>query len=233
MISYFTKTNEDEKEINKSASKSFILNQQPESYRNVVVPKPWGFEFLCAEDSEIATWFLSIGKGHSTSMHCHPNKRTVLVILSGIALGRTLHGSMVLGPGKIVIYEPGVFHSTKGVTKIEMVEIEYPNKKEDLLRLEDNYGREKMGYEGKNTMHSSCDYFYLDSLNPSFQQPHYIISKSDVIKCGSINVVGENKSGIVPNTCILEQEDIQLKGSSILNIRFPSKEKSHEYRKYI
>jgi len=233
LITHVTISDKDIEEINKSASKSYISNEQPLSYKGIVVPKPWGGEFLFFEDSHIAAWFLSIDKGHSTSMHCHPNKRTVLIILSGIALGRTLHGSSVLHPGKIVIYEPGVFHSTKGITQIEMAEIESPNKKDDLLRLEDQYGREKMGYEDKKTMSPIGEHFYLDDTNPVYAQQHYCISIGDKIKCGEINVIGNNQDGLVPNSCMLEDKDIVICNANILRFKFPSKENLYECRKCI
>ena len=43
----------------------------------------------------------------------------------------------------------GLFHSTKAIseTGIFMLEVETPNDKNDLVRLEDEYGREDLGYE--------------------------------------------------------------------------------------
>lgn len=233
MITHVIKSPEDEKIINELSSKSIIVNAQPDNYRGIVVPKPWGIEFLCYEDNCIAAWFLSIDKGHSTSMHCHPNKRTVLIILSGIALGRTLHGSAILNPGKIVVYEPGVFHATKSLTGIEMAEIESPNWKGDLLRYNDNYDRVGIGYEDKKTFTKSCEAFYLDSTNPVFSKSHYSISKGDTIKCGEINIIGENLSDIAPNTCILDDQDRIFKNSNILRFKFPNKENRYECCKHI
>ena len=49
---------------------------------------------------------------------------------------------------------PGLFHSTKAVSKggAQIIEIETPNKKEDLIRFKDNYGREKKPYESKKNI---------------------------------------------------------------------------------
>lgn len=233
MIKHFIKTNRDEEEIIRSSSQLKINNPQPESYKNIVVPKPWGCEFLFFECDNIAAWFLSIEKGHSTSMHCHPNKKTILIVLSGKALGRTLNSSLIINAGEVVIYEQGVFHSTKAITKIELAEIESPVIKTDLLRLEDNYGREKMGYEDKKTMCKSSEYFYLNNNNKLISKSNYDIILSNIIKAKHINVVGTNNSQIIPNTCIFEKQDIVLEDAYVLNFKFPSRENLYEYRQYI
>ena len=233
MIKHIIKTKQDEDKIIKLSSQLKIENKQPETYKGIVVPKPWGSEFLFYEDRYISGWFLSIESGHSTSMHCHPNKRTVLVMLSGKALGRTLYGSSIINAGEIVVYEAGVLHRTKALTKIEMAEIESPPIKTDLLRLEDSYGREKMGYEDKKTMVKSCEYFYLDDEKPLFSQKHYVITLGNVIKQGEINIIGENKSELIPNSCILEDTDIELENSNVLRFKFPLKENLYECRKCI
>ncbi len=63
---------------------------QPKDYKQKVVMKPWGYEFLIFENESVAIWYLRIDKGHSTSMHCHPLKKTCLINLSGEALCNTL-----------------------------------------------------------------------------------------------------------------------------------------------
>jgi mannose-6-phosphate isomerase-like protein (cupin superfamily) len=232
LIKHIQKNKRDEENINKSESQLKIIYNQPDSYKNIVVPKPWGYEFLGYEDDSIAFWFLSIESGHSTSMHCHPNKRTVLIILSGKALGKTLYGSSIINAGEVVVYEAGVFHSTKAISKIEMAEIESPPIKTDLLRLVDNYGRERMGYEDKKTMTKSYSSFYLDKINPLFSQSHYAITLSNKIKCGEINIIGDN-CDLTPNSCILETKDIVVENANILNFKFPTRENLYECRSYI
>ena len=52
-------------------------------------------------------------------------------------------------PDKLMI-RPGLFHSTKSLSKDSIVlEIETPINKNDLVRYKDNYGRENKPYEGK------------------------------------------------------------------------------------
>ena len=56
-------------------------------YSDKVVYKPWGNEHVVYSDSNrIAITFLKINHRHKTSLHCHPNKKTGFIILSGKAL---------------------------------------------------------------------------------------------------------------------------------------------------
>ena len=121
-------------------------------YDNIVVEKPWGYEYLCYKNSELAIWLLHIKKGFCTSLHCHPNKHTGLVVLEGSAQISFLRGYLdIKGLEKINIFR-GRFHSTKSFSDggVFMLEIESPENKHDLLRLEDNYGREDQPYEGRD-----------------------------------------------------------------------------------
>ena len=52
-------------------------------YKNIVVEKPWGKEYLAYENEHVGLWYLFIKKDQSTSMHCHPRKNTGLVCLDG------------------------------------------------------------------------------------------------------------------------------------------------------
>ena len=47
------------------------------------VTKPWGYEYLAYENDNVGVWILHIKEGESTSMHCHPNKDTGLIVLEG------------------------------------------------------------------------------------------------------------------------------------------------------
>ena len=119
-------------------------------YTDIVVKKPWGSEYLCYRNSEVAIWYLHIEKDKSTSMHCHPNKNTGFVVLEGKAKLSFLRNSVDLeGLDKIHIFRSR-FHSTKAITDSFIFEIETPEDKHDLVRLEDAYGRAGTEYEGKS-----------------------------------------------------------------------------------
>ena len=118
-------------------------------FKNVVVTKPWGYEYLMFKNPETEIWNLSIKYQRSTSMHCHPNKKTALVVLSGRAQFSTLNESWELMPHDAMVIDQGTFHSTQSISKegLVLLEFETPPMKHDLLRLEDKYGRARTGYE--------------------------------------------------------------------------------------
>jgi len=150
-------------------NRKIVESSQPCDYHDKVVVKPWGYEFLIFENECVAAWFLHIRKGHSTSMHCHPGKKTSLIVLSGKALCNTFEHRNYLNGMNAVVIEPGVFHSTQSMSTegIDLIEVESPPNKTDLVRLNDEYGREEQGYEGYSEMQSvgleRFGFFYFDA----------------------------------------------------------------------
>ena len=126
------------------------MRKEVKMYKDIIVNKPWGYEYLAYENDEIGLWFLNIKKGQQTSMHCHPKKTTGLVLLDGSAQVSFLADSKILDPLSKLMIRRGLFHSTKALDKDAFIfEIETPKDKHDLVRLNDSYGREKVEYEGK------------------------------------------------------------------------------------
>jgi mannose-6-phosphate isomerase-like protein (cupin superfamily) len=140
-------------------------------YNDVVVKKPWGYEYLCYRNKDVAIWFLHIEKDKETSMHCHPNKNTGFVVLEGKAKLSFLRNSIDLeGLDKIHIFRSR-FHSTKAVTNSFIFEIETPEDKHDLVRLDDAYGRAGTQYEGKQ-YHTpkTTDCFWIEDASENPKQ---------------------------------------------------------------
>ena len=110
--------------------------------------KPWGYEYLIYQNDEAAIWHLFINKWESTSMHCHPSKKTGLLVLCGGAKISFLNGHQKVFAGEKVMIRHGVFHKTMNMTSemLQLFEIETPVNKEDIIRLEDCYGRAGMPY---------------------------------------------------------------------------------------
>ena len=103
--------------------------------------KPWGHEYLIYENDQVAIWHLFINKWQRTSLHCHPNKKTGLLVLRGGAQISFLNGKQKVFTGEKVMIRHGVFHQTKNMTGevLELFEIENPVDKGDIVRLEDSY----------------------------------------------------------------------------------------------
>src|SRR5262245_49400795 len=129
---------------------------EEQDFSGHVVQKPWGHEFLVFDTPGVAVWRLRINADHSTSMHCHPQKRTSLLVLAGHAMCHTFQGRHRLGPHEAIMLEASVFHATKadGPEGLDLIEVETPRCKTDLVRLDDLYGREGSGYEGLSDMHT-------------------------------------------------------------------------------
>lgn len=123
-------------------------------YQNVIVKKPWGYEYLMYQNEHVGVWFLSIRQGERTSLHCHPNKKTGLILLNGEAQISFLNDSKNLKALSKLNIAKGIFHSTAGVSPsgISVIEVETPREKENLVRLDDEYERDQVAYEGPEAM---------------------------------------------------------------------------------
>lgn len=151
MIKKINISPQDEKFINGTNSIPEITAKNEFDYSRIIVQKPWGYEYPIFQNAHVSVWILYIKKGALTSMHCHPNKKTSLIMLSGEAIVRTLNSKMFTQTGHAIDIGKKVFHSTEAISEpgVVVMETETPNDKYDLLRLEDKYGRAGMQYEGK------------------------------------------------------------------------------------
>jgi mannose-6-phosphate isomerase-like protein (cupin superfamily) len=127
-----------------------------DSYLDRVIKKPWGHEYRIYADYFYDLWKLSILPGHMTSFHCHPRKETALLCLNGRGKMRFLNQEQTIQPLDSVYIERGVFHSTENIGDIplELIEVEVPRNKLDLVRLDDKYGRSGKCYETQSLDYS-------------------------------------------------------------------------------
>jgi hypothetical protein len=88
-------------------------------------------------------------------MHCHPRKGTALLCLSGTGCLRVSGQVYTVTARDFLLIGKGVFHSTEnvGTTNLDLVEVELPRNKLDLVRYQDNYGRRGEQYEKKKLDH--------------------------------------------------------------------------------
>lgn len=119
------------------------------SYDINIVKKPWGYEYLVYQNDNVGLWFLYIAPNQCTSMHCHPKKTTGLILLEGETEISFLADSRKIKSLDKVMMRRGLFHSTKAISDkgAFIFEIETPADKQDLVRLNDKYGREFKSYE--------------------------------------------------------------------------------------
>jgi mannose-6-phosphate isomerase-like protein (cupin superfamily) len=123
-------------------------------YQNVLVKKPWGCEYLVYDNGLVSLWHLFIRNGERTSMHCHPSKKTSLILLSGEAVVSFLTDSRTIHSLAKMMIREGLFHSTAALSSegIIVLETETPSDKTNLVRLEDEYGRQEKPYEGSEAV---------------------------------------------------------------------------------
>jgi mannose-6-phosphate isomerase-like protein (cupin superfamily) len=121
------------------------------NYKDIIVKKPWGYEYLVYQNEHVGLWLLHVKKDQRTSMHCHPKKNTGLILLDGECEISFLNDKFNLKSLSKMMIRRGLFHSTKALSDdgIFLFEIEAPRMKSDLVRLKDKYGRAFTPYEGK------------------------------------------------------------------------------------
>jgi acetolactate synthase I/II/III large subunit len=162
MIHRIAKNLLDEDALSKNPQFNGKGEKEAPDFSDVIVKKPWGYEYLVFENEFVAIWILHLVRKKKTSMHCHPKKRTGLILLSGQATFRHLDEEMELKEWDGVNIDRGVFHSTEACSELQVspvsengiwiMEIESPPQKDDLVRLKDEYGRAGVSYEGKDSM---------------------------------------------------------------------------------
>ncbi len=129
-----------------------------DSYLNGFIVKPWGHEYRVYCDNLFDVWRLRLQAGQSTSMHGHLQKDTVLICLAGSGTTTFLDGTECpVEAGRYVYIGRGAFHRTEAGPDghLDLIEVENPRNKFDLVRLGDHYGRHGKGYEPTATAHET------------------------------------------------------------------------------
>lgn len=189
-------------------------------YKNTVCVKPWGHEFLVFQNKKIGIWFLKIVKGHKTSLHCHFNKDTIIIVLKGSAKIELINNEVINLNVMESLFLPHYNFHGLGTFSDEMyiIEIEVYNDnidftdKNDLLRINDIYKRNSNNYESSvNAIKENLgeyDYFFLEK---NFNE------KIQGIDLKVTEVNAENISQI-KNNCY----NILLEGSIFQNFKYIS-----------
>ena len=109
--------------------------------------KPWGFELLFAHTPRYAGKLIFVRKGHRLSLQYHEKKDETMYIHEGEAMieieGNDGHmASTVAQPGYCVRISPFTKHRLEAIKDTTLFEVSTPEL-EDVVRLEDDYGRAK------------------------------------------------------------------------------------------
>ena len=120
-----------------------------EVYRAPRQDKPWGHEIIFAGlDGKYVGKIINVTAGHAISLQYHRQKEETISVLSGAALiehGPTAEDltSQHFGPGDTIHLPPGAVHRITAITDLSFAEASTadPGWREDIVRLEDKYGR--------------------------------------------------------------------------------------------
>lgn len=132
------------------------MKPKEDIYDKYIIKKPWGKEYIIYRNkNEIAVTILFVDFKKSTSLHCHPKKKTGLVLLDGkakIQLGLYKSGEKVYKRHSKLMIRNGLFHKTTALSKNGLIALEFENPidKNDLVRFSDSFGRKKLPYETNN-----------------------------------------------------------------------------------
>jgi mannose-6-phosphate isomerase-like protein (cupin superfamily) len=110
------------------------------------VEKPWGWELWWAHTPAYVAKTLFIRAGEQLSLQYHERKDETIYVQEGemIFLVDTRDGQglreLVMKPGDAFHVVPGTIHRMRAVTDVLVLEASTPEV-EDVVRLEDSYGR--------------------------------------------------------------------------------------------
>lgn len=109
------------------------------------IEKPWGHELIWADSELYVGKILHVKAGHALSMQYHRQKDETIHLLRGEmrfwvgpAVGRL--EEVPLREGESYRILPGTVHRMEAITDVDMLEASTPHL-EDVVRLEDRYGR--------------------------------------------------------------------------------------------
>jgi mannose-6-phosphate isomerase len=111
------------------------------------VDKPWGYEIWWARTERYVGKILHVNKGESLSLQYHNVKDETIMIQSGLLLFQTRPAGeegelrkVEMKPGDVFHITPGTLHRMTALEDCDILEVSTPEL-EDVVRLEDRYGR--------------------------------------------------------------------------------------------
>ena len=111
------------------------------------VEKPWGYELIWALTEQYCGKVLFVKAGASLSLQFHREKDESWLVQSGKAklelgeVGQKVLTEEVIGAGAAFRYPPGTVHRVTALEDTTILEVSTPHL-DDVVRLEDKYGRE-------------------------------------------------------------------------------------------
>ena len=110
------------------------------------VEKPWGWELIWAETESYVGKLLFVRSGQSLSLQYHEVKDEAWLVQEGRAslelgdVGGELE-TIEIAPGDAFRFRPRTVHRVTAIEDLLVIEVSTPHL-DDVVRLEDRYGRE-------------------------------------------------------------------------------------------
>ncbi len=108
------------------------------------IDKPWGYELVWARTDQYVGKVLHVKAGHVLSLQYHNHKDETMYVLSGELVLRTRDGDTLVSrpfrAGESAHIRPTLVHQIEAVVDSDVLEAS-TNHLDDLVRLEDRYGR--------------------------------------------------------------------------------------------
>jgi len=109
------------------------------------VEKPWGYELHWAKTDRYVGKILHVNAGHALSLQYHNRKEETILLWSGRLLFEIeREGALArieMKPGDRVHVAPKTVHRMTAIDNCDIFEVSTPEL-DDVVRLEDRYGRE-------------------------------------------------------------------------------------------
>ncbi|HEX7189995.1 MAG TPA: cupin domain-containing protein [Thermoanaerobaculia bacterium] len=109
------------------------------------IPKPWGYELIFAKTARYVGKILHVNKGETLSLQYHNVKEETLYVVRG-ELKLTIESDgdrrvLPLREGESFHIPPRLIHRMEAVVDTDVAEVSTPEL-DDVVRIEDRYGRE-------------------------------------------------------------------------------------------
>jgi mannose-6-phosphate isomerase-like protein (cupin superfamily) len=121
------------------------MMEHPHGFEPSRTEKPWGYEVLWAHTDRYVGKILHIEPGHCLSLQYHEQKHESIYVLRGRMIfryrgadGELLEREMIAGDAQQV--PTGMVHQFEALERTDVLEASTPHL-EDVVRLEDRYGR--------------------------------------------------------------------------------------------
>ena len=109
------------------------------------VEKPWGYELRWAKTDRYVGKVIHVTAGHALSLQYHNEKDETILLWAGRLRFELRDGDDIrdweMKPGERVHVRPKMVHRMTAVEDCDIIEVSTPEL-DDVVRLEDRYGRE-------------------------------------------------------------------------------------------